>query len=97
MNLRRGLFRAWVVFSLCYVLFVFFVFFDDLRLITVHSLLQPNEFDPDAYLAGAQYLNPWILLAKVVTVGLIPPLIVLAAGAALLWAGYGFRSNRNSN
>jgi hypothetical protein len=73
------------------------MFFDELRLITIHRLLQPNEFDPDAFLANARYANPWDLLARFAAVGLIPPLAVLAIGIALLWASDGFRSGRKSN
>lgn len=93
MNVRRGLFRLWIIFACCFVFLTIIAFFPDLRLAF-------GSFDPDAFLEGKydQLPGAWNLALWAVGIAIGIPLAVLGLGRVLLWASEGFGdSKRNSN
>jgi hypothetical protein len=84
MKFQRGLFRMWIVVSAAWVLIVGSIdrvdcAFGDLSALWCHG------YGRDPYV----WASAWPILVRVFGV----PLAVLIAGAGLLWAARGFRSN----
>jgi uncharacterized membrane protein len=85
-NLRRGLFRLWIVGAALFVLAVAFVTYPSIKL----------EFDavarkPDLLAYGTppdmrSAPNPWASLGTAAAIAFGIPLVVLALGSSLGWA-----------
>lgn len=96
-NMRRGLFRFWVLFACVFALTIAAVFFNDVKhefefLATLVKNPPPVGFIVD------HPPDPWGYLLKIVAIALGVPAAVLGAGAALVWATAGFSgSKENSN
>jgi hypothetical protein len=92
MNLRRGLLRLWVVFSIAWIIAVGF-----------HAYTLGEEIDlPPGYVLdlGPGQLATVDLLGRTVVIdqshlewAFGPPIAVLIIGAVLWWAVAGFRQN----
>ena len=78
MNVRRGLFRLWIVLSAIYIATVIVLGW------------APVEYEIDRWRQNPSSGDPGQLIGSLFGIALIPPLIVLAIGAALVWAFSGF-------
>ena len=115
MNLRRGLFRLWLVGSVLFVLAVAFVNysdieeeFEDATSVIFQPVPDPEVIkrfqegtlqpvtDPALIKRLERTPNPWASLARVAAIALGIPLAVLALGASLLWALFGFAAGQRS-
>jgi hypothetical protein len=89
-RVARGLFRLWLVLSAIWILFVITKTWFDITypttLTDTEVGLSPGMFD-DLIIAGRA--NSALKFGA--ALALVPPLLVLALGSALIWAFRGFR------
>jgi hypothetical protein len=97
MNIRRGLFRLWILFACVFVGTIAAVFFNDVKHEFEFLAALVKNPPPVGYIVDHPP-NPWGFLLNITAIALIVPAAVLGVGAALLWASSGFRgSKKNSN
>lgn len=90
MNIRRGLFRFWVLFACIFILIIAGTFFSEVkREFAFLDGLVKNP-PPIGYVVDHPP-DPWGFVLKLATVALGIPALVLGIGIALLWASDGFR------
>ena len=76
MNFPRGLFRLWLVLSVLWI--------GGVVCLTWHDLQLPRSGPFNDLIADA-------VIGRGIKVALIPPVVILAIGSALVWAFKGFR------
>ena len=75
MNWQRGLFRVWLIGSICWIGYALW----DGLLVCRFSIHLPSK---------CQYETPW---SGIVVLGVGVPLLALLIGGALMWVGRGFK------
>jgi hypothetical protein len=100
MNLRRGLFRLWLVGSALFVLAVAVVSYAPIK--AEFEGVARNAYAPStdeqiaAVLTNVRPPSPWTSVGTAAAIALGIPLAVLALGASLVWAFSGFATKRKS-
>jgi len=100
-NLRRNLFRLWIVGSALFMLTVAIVSYSEIKKefqdaaaasVSVTDRAAFGILAPvtDPALIGKRTPNPWTSLGTVAGIALGFPLVALALGASLVWALSGF-------
>ena len=89
MNLRRGLFRLWLLGS---IVFAAFCVIPRLPMIAGEFSAQRSDDLFEKHSA-----HPWQTIAETAQVAFGVPIAVFVIGAGLLWAGNGFRGDSRPN
>lgn len=92
MNLRRGLFRLWILFSVLFVATTLIVAAISFRVELADAAFVGSSDDPYAGISEpANPPAPWTHLAIFILVAAGVPAAVLGCGLAMSWAASGFR------
>jgi len=88
MNLKKGLFRIWLVLSIGWVLFVFaaYMLSESLR----GGELTLGRFNVNFRIAFGLYLFGYKWL-YILAISFLPPIIVFVFGNSIIWALQGFK------
>jgi hypothetical protein len=87
MNIKRGLFRLWLVSAVLFAVAIFALEFEHIRYEFEWAAFKP--VGPDGI-----FHSPWELLLEVSAIAIGVPLVVLIVARAIFWAIGGFGNER---
>jgi hypothetical protein len=92
MNVRRGLFRLWVIFAVLFALVVYLMHYEEF-MVQFRDWRYEKQYETEDFVLGpaGEPTHPWRLLCGTSLVAAGVPLSVLALGWSLLWAFSGFK------
>ena len=94
MNIRRGLFRVWILASACWITGYIWYFWAHCFRLQDDTLMCMESYGYDDWAKPLSYFT-FIDYLRIAGIVLSGPVIVIALGAAISWAVTGFRQKSN--